>query len=342
MKDGYYAWLWKLSEIRDFDTVFKQARYLGFEGLHAHSTGSALTQVMNRGLVNRAAKFGIRLMSSVAMDTGTVVKDPKTGKETFVGTPSRRFSDAILKLADLNGPTGAVGFDMETRWDNNRKADALAIATHLKVMNPGYLYWDMPWWEPKYHTGFPYDEIAGPIIDDQNNRILKYRCPQTYPVYSVAMRDANGKKVIDPVTKKVVLVTKFIQVPNRFKGVYRNGIDYMVETANDGYARMNAVPMGYSFQATDGANAVDKWGFALREYKLTHWWHFLRMFQKGNERVLKFFQSARFIREKYPNMSFKDSVMAFQANEKDLKADGWIAQKTIDRVQKYEPLKMPV
>lgn len=320
---GRHAWLWRLEKVKDWNEVFRNARNHGFVGLHLHAQGPSLAAVATRDLVMRARDAGIYLGASLACDTGTIARDAAGKPLTFTGTPWQKFVSRAEQVSDLLGPDQSFCFNWEMRWERrgapssrpwhpDRRPDAKRIAQALLANRPDYGWWDAPWWKPSVHPTAPTDEWGA---------LMKHRVPQTYFVYS------------DDATKK----PQIIGVPTAWKNSHPDQASppqYMVGTAKLQYGQRGVQrPLEWGFQATAEAGADRYVGLCLREYPTTVWWHFLRLWEPGNEPTRKIFRAAALIDAWWsgnPTVTFGDRVRAFQTEHR-LTPDGWL-RRDADRV----------
>lgn len=323
---GRHAWLWKLSDVRDWPSTFRAARYLGFSGLHLHSTTSVLSAAITRDLVARGRDAGLFIGASVAMDTGasTYTGTPRT-LVGFTPTAKERFRDGILRVADLLGPTPCVGLNWEIRWETwknaqgvvvhtHRRADAAWLATELRNRLPmDALLWDAPWRKPESHGTAPTDEFGA---------AMSFRVPQDY--WTFAGKDAAG-----------AAVTKIAEVPAAYKAAHPEahpGSFMVAETAAQ-YARRAVKRVLFpGFQATSAGGAGRYLGACLRDWPVTFWWHFLRLTEPGNREGRAIFRALALIERAYPGTDVRAAVSAFQRAH-GLTEDGWIGAEVVAKAR---------
>lgn len=327
LRQGPHSWLWKLSEVRSWPDVIQQHLDLGFVGAHLHSDGASLRRVVTRDLRQRWNDAGLDLGVSVAFDTGTVSRGPD-GKETgFVGTPKEKLLGHILGLADLLGPGATVGLNWEMRWERerthgHRKDDAAWLAREAKrQLGADVSVWDAPWWKPGVHGTAPTDEFG---------ELMAFRVPQTYFVY--------GDK--DPATG--ASVSKLLSVPLDFKASHpvHTPAAYMVETARAQYAtRAVKRPLAWGFQGTASAGAQNVIGQCLRDYPVTMWWHFLRLYEPDNAPARAVFRAVKLASDAAAGPTLEANVRAFQIAHA-LFVDGWAGPAFVAKAREVFPAGM--
>lgn len=325
LKAGPHSWLWKLSEVRSWPDIIDRHKALGFVGAHLHSDGGSLRRTLTLDLRHRFVDAGLDLGVSIAFDTGTRTNDGQGKEISFVGTPKEKLLGHILGLADLLGGNGTIGLNWEMRWENerthrHRRDDAQWIATEAKrqLAGTGISVWDAPWWRPDLHGSSPTDEF-GELVD--------FRIPQTYGVYSrkvgtvsvPALQEASAKFVAE------------------HPGLPRTFAAYMTTTAREKYAtRRVRKPLAWGFQSTSSAGADKVHGQCLRDYPVSMWWHFLRLYEQDNASSRAVFRARKIMADAFPAQTVNESVGLYQAAH-GLTADQWVGRKGVDAVRLSHP-----
>lgn len=318
------------------------AQKLGFKGFFAHSNISTLQAVVTRDLVRKFNNSGLHFGASVAADTGKKILNAQGKEIGFVLTDPIKLADGCLKISELLGMEGSCGIDAESRWDNRAQEHAAKFAEKLSAGNPDFMWWDMPWWKPSVHSGFPYNQFAHRFSDPtpkKSKTLIKFRAPQTYTTYTEKRKDSKGNLVINPVTKRAYIDQKIMMPSVKFKKAnpgLSTPAEYLTQTAINEYAKMDVqVPLAMAFQACDVANWSKYIGQTFRDYPITVWWHYLRLFESGNARALRIFRTAGVIERLYGDAelnTFEKKVKAFQKDHK-LIVDGWIGDQCVNQAE---------
>lgn len=316
---GPHSWLWKLEEVTDWPAIIAKHKALGFAGAHAHASGPVLRRVLTTALRHRWEDAGLHFGASIALDTGTKVRGADGKVVAFTPTAKEVLRDHVLRCAALLGPGSTVGLNWEMAWERTalhpaRRDDAawLAEALTRELAGSGTLLWDAPWWKPSVHGTAPTDEFGA---------AMAFRVPQTYFTYTFK----------DPATGKIV--ARQLTVPTTFSSRYPfspcTPAAYMVGTSRAQYAaRAVKRPLAWGFQACDVAGAAAKNGQCLRDYPVTFWWHFLRLYEPANTAARAVFRVGALAQAAFPGLPYRNAVAAFQT-EARLTPDAWVGPASV-------------